>query len=99
MFIERGVEGGRGRVHSKKASDFCEDWPVGHQTETVEKRFKFDIAVTSGPGPFCFTSTETRLLIRGRDGGEEHERGKGQLQIPLEKDQRDRGPLPEQWKC
>ena len=69
VFIERGVEGGRGRVHSKKAYDFCEDWPVGHQTKTVEKQFKFDIAVTSGPGPFCFTSTETRLLIWGRDRG------------------------------
>ena len=56
-----------------------------------------------GPGPFCFTSTEARLLIRdgnrGGGGGEEGERVKARPRIPPEKDRRDRGPAPEQWKC
>ena len=53
-------------------------------------------------GPFCFTSTETRLLIRDGDGGgggEEGERVNARPRIPPEKDRRDCGPPPEQWKC
>ena len=50
-----------------------------------------------GPGPFCFTSTEVRWLIRGGDrrgggGGGGDERVKAWLRILFEKD---RGPLPE----
>ena len=53
---------------------------------------------------FCFTSTEARWLIRDGDGGwggggEEDERVKARPRIPPEKDRRDRGPPPEQWKC
>ena len=48
----------------------------------------------SHDGPFCFTSTEARWLIRDGD-----ERVKVQPRIPPEKDWRNRGPLPEQWKC
>ena len=54
---------------------------------------------------FCFTSTEARWLVRDGDGGGggggggEDERVKARLRIPPEKDQRDRGPPPEQWKC
>ena len=50
-------------------------------------------------------STEAKLLIRNGDrgvgggGGEEGERVKARPHIPPEKDRRDRGPLPEQWKC
>ena len=47
--------------------------------------------------PYCFTSTDVRLLIR--DGGGEDERMKARPRIPPEKDRRDRGPPPEQWKC
>ena len=50
-------------------------------------------------GPFCFTSTEARLLIKDGDRGEEGERVKARPRIPPEKDRRDRGPPPEQWKC
>ena len=54
-------------------------------------------------GPFYFTSTETRLLIRdgggGGGGGEEGERVKARPRILPEKDRRERGPPPEQWKC
>ena len=32
-------------------------------------------------------------------GGEGDERVKARLRIPPEKDRRDRGPPPEQWKC
>ena len=32
-------------------------------------------------------------------GGEGDERVKARRQIPPEKDRRDRGPPPEQWKC
>ena len=50
---------------------------------------------------FLFTSTEARWLIRDRDkvgeGGDE--RVKARPRIPPEKDRRDRGPQPEQWKC
>ena len=57
-------------------------------------------------GPFCFTSTEARWLVRGGDagggggGGEkgEYERLKARPRIPPEKDRRDCGPPPEQWK-
>ena len=50
---------------------------------------------------FCFMSTEVRRLIRDGDGGggEENERVKARLWILPEKDQRDRGLPPEQWKC
>ena len=34
----------------------------------------------------------------GGGGGGENERVKARLQIPPEKDRRDRGPPPEQWK-
>ena len=47
-----------------------------------------------GEGPSCFTSTEARWLIRDGD-----ERVKARPRIPPEKDRRDRGPPPEQWKC
>ena len=47
------------------------------------------------PGPFCFTSTEARWIIRDGDG--EGGRGrKSEGSIPPEKDRRDRGPPPEQ---
>ena len=57
-----------------------------------------------GPRPLTilFTSTEARLLIRDGDGrgvGGEDERVKARPRIPPEKDRRDRGPPPEQWKC
>ena len=50
---------------------------------------------------FCFTSTEARGLIRDGDGGggEDDKRMKARPRILLEKDRRDRGPPPEQWKC
>ena len=51
-------------------------------------------------GPFCFTSTEARRLLRDgnwRGGGDE--RVKARPRIPPEKDRRDRGPPPGQWKC
>ena len=64
-------------AQEKKHMDFCDDWPVGHQTKTVEKRFKLHSAVTSGPGPFCFTSTEARLLIRDGDRGGRGRESKG----------------------
>ena len=67
--LKGGWRVGGGGCTVKKHMDFCEDWPVGHQTKTVEKRFKLDSAVASGPGPFCFTSTEARLLIRDGDRG------------------------------
>ena len=35
----------------------------------------------------------------GGGGGEEGERVKARPRIPPEKDRRDRGPPPEQWKC
>ena len=55
--------------------------------------------------PVCFTSTEARMLIRdgnkrvgvGRGAGDE--RVNARPRIPPEKDRRDRGPPPEQWKC
>ena len=52
--------------------------------------------------PFCFTSTEARLLIRdgewgGRGGG--GRKSEGSAADTAEKDRRDRGPQPEQWKC
>ena len=54
-------------------------------------------------GPFCFTSTEARRLIWDGNGwGCEwggDERVKARPRIPPEKDRRDRGPPPEQWKC
>ena len=51
--------------------------------------------------------TEARLLIRDGDGDgggggggrEADERVKARTRIPAEKDRRDRGPPPEQWKC
>ena len=50
-------------------------------------------------GPFCFTSTEARWLIRDEgSGGGGDERVKARPRIPPEKDRRDRGPPPEQWK-
>ena len=48
---------------------------------------------------FCFTSTEARWLIMDGDRGEGDERVKARPRIPPEKDRRDRGPPPEQWKC
>ena len=53
----------------------------------------------SSSSTFCFTSTEARWLIRDRDMGEGDERVKARPRIPPEKDRRDRGPPPEQWKC
>ena len=56
-------------------------------------------------GPFCFTSTEARWLIMDGDGGGGvgwgggDKRAKARAWIPHEKDRRDRGPPPEQWKC
>ena len=48
----------------------------------------------------CFTSTEASLFIRDGDRGEGDERVKAaRPRIPPEKDRRDRGPPPEQWKC
>ena len=52
--------------------------------------------------PYCFTSTEVRLLIWDRDwggvgGGDE--RVKAWPWLPPEKDWRDHGPPPEQWKA
>ena len=44
--------------------------------------------------PGCLLGTGT-----GVGGGEEGERVKVRPQIPPEKDRRDRGPPPEQWKC
>ena len=52
-----------------------------------------------GERPFCFTSTEASWLIRDGDRGEGDERVKARPRIPPEKDRRDRGPPPEQWKC
>ena len=57
--------------------------------------------------PFCFTFTEARMLIRDRDGdgggvggwGGEGQSVKARPRTPPEKDRRDRGPPPEQWKC
>ena len=57
------------------------------------------------PWPYCFTSTEARLLIwdgdggggGGGGGGEVDERVKARPRIPPKKDRRDRGPPPEQW--
>ena len=50
-------------------------------------------------GLFCFTSTEARWLIRDGDRGEGDARMKARPRIPPEKDRRDRGSPPEQWKC
>ena len=71
--------------------------------------FVFSSVVASvagnGNGPFCFTSTEARWLIRdlgqgvGGGRGGRDERVKARPRIPPEKDRRDRGPPPEQWKC
>ena len=47
----------------------------------------------------CFMSTEARRLIRDGDRGEGDERVKAPPWIPPERDRRDRGPPPEQWKC
>ena len=47
---------------------------------------------------FYFTSTEARWLIRDGDRGEEDDRVKARPRKPPEKDRRDRGPPPEQWK-
>ena len=46
---------------------------------------------------YCFTSTEARMPILGTEG-EGDERVKAQPRTPPEKDLRDRGPPPEQWK-
>ena len=51
------------------------------------------------PWPFCFTSTEARMVIRDGDRGEEDGRVKARPRLLPEKDRRDRGPPPEQWKC
>ena len=73
--------------------------------------FGFSSVVASvagnGYGPFCFTSTEARWLIRDGDGdgvvggggGGRDETVKARPRIPPGKDRRDRGPPPEQWKC
>ena len=45
------------------------------------------------PDSWCFTSTEARWPIRDGDRV-----GRGRPKPP-EKDRRDRGPPPEQWKC
>ena len=42
----------------------------------------------------CLLGTGT-----GGGGGEGDERVKARPRIPPEKDRRDRGPPPEQWKC
>ena len=47
----------------------------------------------------CFTSTEARWHIRDGDSGGGGAKSEGSLAVPPEKDQRDRGPPPEQWKC
>ena len=56
--------------------------------------------MTQTAGPFCFTSTEARWLIRDGDseggGGGGDERVKARPRIPPERDRRDRGPPPEQ---
>ena len=47
----------------------------------------------------CFTSTEARWPIRDGDIREGDDRVKARSRKPPEKDRRDRGPPPEQWKC
>ena len=42
-----------------------------------------------GGGPFCFTSTEARWLIRDGDRGKGDERVKARHRIPPEKDRRE----------
>ena len=51
--------------------------------------------LSSRVSTFCFTSTEARWLVKE----EGDERVKARPRIPPEKDRRDRGPPPEQWKC
>ena len=54
------------------------------------------------PSTVCFTSTQVRWLIRDGDrggGGGGDKRVKARPRIPPEKERRDRGPPPEQWKC
>ena len=67
----------------------CLDWSVA--PETVEDHFALRPQKRGG------------LLGTGRGwgvgGGEGDERMKARPRIPPEKDRRDRGPPPEQWKC
>ena len=69
----------------------------------ISQQFKFSSTPTMASSTFCFTSTEARRLIRDGDGEgggwEGDERVKARPRVPPEKDRRDRGPPPEQWKC
>ena len=74
------------------------------RTESQDGHLDFHTApeLWCHPGSFCFTSTETRWLIRdgtgtggGGGGGGRGRKSEGST----EKDRRDRGPPPEQWKC
>ena len=79
---------------------------VGNQRQRVSRCPAYQpnalpLGQTGVSRPYCFTATEARLLIRDEGGGagEVDERVKARPRIPPEKDRRDRGPPPEQWKC
>ena len=78
----------------------CEhDHSKDEYAESVLDNTPFSYAVADNTRPFCFTSTEARWLIRDGDRGIGDDRVKDRPRIPPEKDRRDRGPPPEQWKC
>ena len=61
----------------------------------VDSMAGLNAATIASVSTFCSTSTEARWLVRE----EGDERVKARPRIPPEKDRRDRGPPPEQWKC
>ena len=87
------------RSHTPSASSkLCHNW-LRHLWGTFYSRVAVHRRCQRPRDHLALRPQKRGGLLGTGTGGEEDERVKARPRIPLEKDRRDRGPLPEQWKC